>query len=287
MKERALKDTCSVQFAKVAEYQARGLVHFHALIRLDGAAGPGSPAPLDADTLADLLRGAARAVSVSAPSVDDDGPVRVLAWGTQLDVRVVTHGPTHLRTSDELTPEQVAGYLAKYATKDAGATTDDDGNTKPHLRRLKAECHRLADLAKDRDEQRRSGVDAGSVPVDHRTGLDHYRLLGKWAHMLGFRGHFSTKSRRYSVTLGRLRRARQRYQRLVADAARNGSQLDVRDLEARLLADEDETTLVIGAWEYAGTGWPRPGDAALADAAAARTREYARWRADAPAPTTT
>lgn len=89
------------------------------------------------------------------------------------------------------------------------------------------------------------------------------------------------------MTLGRLRRARQRYQRLVADAARNGSQLDVRDLEARLLADEDETTLVIGAWEYAGTAWPRPGDAALADAAAARAREYARWRADAPAPTTT
>lgn len=286
VKERALKDTCSVQFAKVAEYQARGLVHFHALIRLDGTAGPGSPAPLDADTLADLLRGAARTVSVSAPPVDDGGTVRLLAWGTQLDVRIVTHGPAHLRTSDELTPEQVAGYLAKYATKDAGTTTDRS-DAKPHLRRLEAECHRLADLAKDRDEHRRAGVGTRSVPVDLRTGLDHYRLLGKWAHMLGFRGHFSTKSRRYSVTLGRLRRARQRYQRLVAEAARNGSQLDVRDLETRLLADEDETTLVIGAWEYAGTGWPRPGDAALADASAARAREYARWRADAPARTTT
>ncbi|MFE9838129.1 replication initiator [Streptomyces sp. NPDC005551] len=29
--------------------------------------------------------------------------------------------------------------------------------------------------------------------------------LWKWAHMLGFRGHFSTKSRRYSTTLGALR----------------------------------------------------------------------------------
>ena len=27
--------------------------------------------------------------------------------------------------------------------------------------------------------------------------------LRKWAHMLGFGGHFSTKSRRYSTTLGR------------------------------------------------------------------------------------
>ena len=37
----------SIQYAKVAEYQTRGLIHFHALIRLDGpaAAGTGSPAP--------------------------------------------------------------------------------------------------------------------------------------------------------------------------------------------------------------------------------------------------
>ncbi|MFJ1645441.1 replication initiator [Streptomyces sp. NPDC088258] len=32
--------------------------------------------------------------------------------------------------------------------------------------------------------------------------------LWKWAHMLGFRGHFSTKSRSYSTTLGALRDAR-------------------------------------------------------------------------------
>lgn len=32
--------------------------------------------------------------------------------------------------------------------------------------------------------------------------------LRAWAHMLGFRGHFSTKSRRYSTTLGALRDAR-------------------------------------------------------------------------------
>ena len=29
--------------------------------------------------------------------------------------------------------------------------------------------------------------------------------LAAWAHMLGFRGHFSTKSRAYSITLGALR----------------------------------------------------------------------------------
>jgi hypothetical protein len=37
------------------------------------------------------------------------------------------------------------------------------------------------------------------------------RRLWAWAHMLGFRGHFSSKSRRYSTTLGELRQARADY----------------------------------------------------------------------------
>jgi hypothetical protein len=40
-----------------------------------------------------------------------------------------------------------------------------------------------------------------------RPSLRSLRLR-KWAHMLGFGGHFSSKSRRYSTTLGALRRAR-------------------------------------------------------------------------------
>ena len=82
--------------------------------------------------------------------------------------------------------------------------------------------------------------------------------------MLGFRGHFSTKSRRYSITLGRLRRARRRFQTLLAEADRNGQRLDTRDLEARLLAEDDDTTLVVGSWSFAGTGWNTDGDTALA-----------------------
>ena len=35
----------------------------------------------------------------------------------------------------------------------------------------------------------------------------------KWAHMLGYGGHFLTKSRRYSVTFGQLRRARTEHRR--------------------------------------------------------------------------
>lgn len=98
--------------------------------------------------------------------------------------------------------------------------------------------------------------------------------------MLGFRGHFSSKSRRYSITLGGLRRARARFARITAQAHRDGVPLDVADLEARLMAEDDqETTLVIGQWSYAGAGWDNDGDTALALAAAARAREYDQWRA--------
>ena len=275
--ERSLGQVASVQYAKVAEYQTRGLIHFHALIRLDGPDGPGSPAPLDGPTLAALIRQAAPAVEYLAPAVDADDTARLLAWGQQLDVRVVRAGHRPDDPEGPLTAEQVAGYLAKYATKDA-ASLRAPGQTRPHLTRMTSTCHQLADrtLAAARDQDAEHQGDVECDPWEPSP----YRLLGKWAHMLGFRGHFSTKSRRYSVTLGALRRARHRFQILAAEARRRGEALDTRDLEARLLEDdEDDTTLVIGSWAYQGTGWTMPGDQALALAAAGRAREYDQWKA--------
>jgi hypothetical protein len=56
--------------------------------------------------------------------------------------------------------------------------------------------------------------------------------LGRWVHMLGFRGHFATKSRRYSITLRALRRARRRAQALIAEPKASGRPLDLAALEA-------------------------------------------------------
>ncbi|HSE08447.1 MAG TPA: replication initiator [Nocardioidaceae bacterium] len=264
-----LADVATVQYAKVAEYQLRGVVHFHALVRLDGPKTPQgfAPAPpaVDATVLADLVRQAAASVRLTVPGVDDHDPNRVLAFGRQLDARPVRTGR---RTDDPdrtLTPEQVAGYLAKYATKSA----TDTGNTdSPHHRRIRATARELATRARTHAHER--GDDEGP-----------YERLGKWVHMLGFRGHFATKSRRYSVTLGALRRARRRAQALIAEHKADGRPLDLAALEADLLADdEDETTLVIGHWSYAGTGWATEGERVLAVAAAARAREYDRWKAE-------
>ena len=97
-----------------------------------------------------------------------------------------------------------------------------------------------------------------------------YAGWGRWVDMLGFRGHLATKSRRYSITLGRLRQARRDYTRR--------TQLTDQVTPAGGWADQDhdqaeDTTLVIGSWRFAGMGWLTTGDAALAAASAARARD--------------
>ncbi len=85
-----LGDVASLQFAKRAEYQARGAVHFHALIRLDGPDGPGSAAPITGDMLPHVVRDAAGGVTYPAPPAATWDTPRTLAGGSQLDVRIVT-----------------------------------------------------------------------------------------------------------------------------------------------------------------------------------------------------
>ncbi|WP_307718365.1 replication initiator [Streptomyces sp. JHA26] len=72
-----------------------------------------------------------------------------------------------------------------------------------------------------------------------RRDLNHPKLRA-WSHMLGFRGHFSTKTRQYSTTLAQLRQARTDYQHALNNPAESGP--------------EEESTLVLSQWVYAGTG---------------------------------
>ena len=85
--------------------------------------------------------------------------------------------------------------------------------------------------------------------------------------MLGFGGHFSTKSRRYSTTLTALRRARTDWREA---RRRRRELLDGRNREVV------DTTLLVGHLTYAGTGWHTSGDALLAATAAAQARDHAR-----------
>ncbi|MFJ9966459.1 replication initiator [Streptomyces avermitilis] len=227
--QRAFREHARISFAKVAEYQKRGAVHFHAVIRLDGPDGGDTPPPAwaTAELLTDAIRAAAIAARVDGPVID--GRAHTFAFGRQLDVRPI-------RTADfdgdqELTERAVASYIAKYATKGAETATGT----------LDRPLRFLAELAQARltDHARRMIRTAWTLGA--RPELADLRLRA-WAHMLGFRGHFSTKSRRYSTTLGALRTARAEWRCAQAAAATEG---------------DTSTTLVLSHWIFAGSGLSR------------------------------
>ncbi|GAB2956640.1 replication initiator protein RepSA [Streptomyces heilongjiangensis] len=234
--QRELKERARLSYGKVAEFQKRGALHFHAVIRIDGPDGPDTPPPSWAtvDLLTDAIRAAAAHsyTSVSLPAAIDQ-PARTFRWGTQLDVRPVKA----FGDGSDITEQAVASYVAKYATKAAentgtldrriGELSELDRHHVPdHTRRLIEACKLLDPLYPD-------------------------RRLWAWAHMLGFRGHFSSKSRRYSTTLGALRQTRADYR-----AAQERKALGLEDREP-------DTVLVLADWQYAGHGHT-PGESALA-----------------------
>jgi hypothetical protein len=84
--------------------------------------------------------------------------------------------------------------------------------------------------------------------------------------MLGYGGHFLTKSRRYSVTFGQLRRARLEHHK------RQRHPTGERDPWGRPL---DETVvLILATWTYQGTGPTFTPAAELALGSAVRARDH-------------
>jgi hypothetical protein len=260
LQERELRRLIRISYAKVAEFQRRGAIHFHAVIRLDAATNCrcpgclGPPAqPFTATLLEDALRQSVPAVRVPCPSVDG-GPERYARWGEQLDVRNITRE----EQAGELSAEQVAGYIAKYATKatesfGSGLDRRLTGDDLEHLELLPAHVAELV----------RAAWELGGRPE-----LEELRLRA-WAHMLGFGGHWSTKSRRYSTTFTVLRRARVAF----AKRRRGG---DGVPLDAWGRPEDDQAVIVVTSWVYMGSGYETEGERWLALSAAARAREQRR-----------
>lgn len=90
--------------------------------------------------------------------------------------------------------------------------------------------------------------------------------LRQWAHCLGFRGHFSTKSRRYSTTFTALRRAR-------VEHARRRRFADGVPLDAWGRPEDEGQVAVVAEWVYQGSGYRTQGEKWLAMSAAAWARE--------------
>ncbi|WP_446216278.1 replication initiator [Micromonospora sp. IBHARD004] len=298
---------------KAAEFQARGAVHFHALVRLDGVdpTDPTTvvppPAGFSVADLEDALRAAVAQVAFTTPAHPDRPEGWPIAWGEQVDIR-----PISLNGRGEVTDSMVAGYLAKYATKSTEVTghrsvrldadsigdyADPDGD---HTARLIDACWQLGRPTstpiplsqRPRDHQPTPGfvqrwecpdcgihtrypacpvcIAARQASLDaqpaSRPPANPYARLRRWAHMLGFGGHFLTKARRYSVTFQLLRDSRVTFRR-------HEDQVDEHPGSLRADHLDDDTTLIVGTLTFAGVGWHTLGDALLANTAAALARE--------------
>lgn len=240
-----------ISYAKVAEYQRRGLVHFHAIIRADGPTGPDTPPPtwLTADVLTDAVHTAASSVRVDTHRADSTPlPLR---WGTQVDIKDITATnldlPDTTNDGDQVVADtRLAGYIAKYATKGTGATDTGDRRirSQTHINQLRVSDHHRAMI--------QTAWDLGGQEQYADLKLRH------WAHMLGFRGHFLTKARRYSVTFKQLRAERQTHQ------------LHTALTDAGLPHDTD--VIVINDWHILGIGYDTPEQLELATAIGDRIR---------------
>ena len=248
-----LRDLARVRYVKVAEYQARGVIHYHALIRLDAPGDTYQPPPpgLDTALLCQAITDAAAAVAVDA-----DAPGRTLVtlrFGDQVDPRPIT--PGHAGTGRKLSVSAVGNYLAKYATK----ALDAPGVPDRPLRSA-ADIDALGCSRHYRQMITTAWQLGGGRHFPART------RLCKWAHMLGYGGHFLTKSRRYSVTFGQLRRARLEHRQ------RQHHPTGPRDPWGRPL--DERVVLVLRTWTYQGTGHTIAHDTDLALSSAARAREH-------------
>jgi hypothetical protein len=240
--QKDLRSLVKLRFVKVAEYQSRGVVHFHAIIRLDaktdGDFYAPPPALWTADILADAITAAASSASVTA-DVGKSGRTLLLRFGGQTDTRVIRSG-----TSDALSRTAVANYIAKYATK----TADAPGLPSYRLRSA-------------------TEVRALRCPPHQRRLIETAWALGyrQWAHCMGYGGHFLTKSRRFSVTFGQLRAARKEHRR--AQRHPDG-ELDPWGHEI-----SEDRIVFVGDWLFAGSGYQASDAHALALMSANNARD--------------
>ena len=106
------------------------------------------------------------------------------------------HRDTIVATGQPPDAAAVANDIAKYATKTLHAPGVPDTRIRhgSEITVLRCSAHYRAMI-----------TTAWELGARHATRDPRFR---QWAHMLGYGGHFLTKSRRFSVTFGQLRAAR-------------------------------------------------------------------------------
>lgn len=175
-----------LNYLKVAEFQRRGLVHFHVVLRLDGAGEVFSspPSDLTAEVLSLVIADVVRGFSITTSHGE-------IAWGRQFDL-----SDASTLDRDDL---RIAGYLAKYATKSTDGTMDfaRSFRARSNITSLQGSSH-LRQLA----------LTAWDLALEPEFEALNVRAH---AHAFGHRGQLITKSRHYSTRLLDLRAARAAY----------------------------------------------------------------------------
>ncbi len=243
--------TVKLAYGRAAEFQRRGVVHLHIIIRLDGydpdrpdAILP-PPAGLDAVDLVDAVEQSAKVTRFwTDPHPDHEDGWRI-GWGEQTDARLIT-----VAANGDVTDAMVAAYLAKYATKSTEVTGHASG------RLSSATVDLYADADGTHNERLLDACWRLGRPVA-------WRGLRRWAHMLAFGGHFLTKSHRHRVTFRLLKGARTVWRRTVTSGPDSGPATPQR-----------ETVLVTKFLQFVGAGWHTAGDAVLAVASADMARSH-------------
>ena len=176
-----LRRETRISYLKVAEYQRRGLVHFHVVLRLDGPGDAFAPPPswMDVNLLHATLTGVI--VHFELVGLDREN----VRWGSQFDVKKLA--------VDDRGDLRVASYIAKYATKSTGdalaLARRFHSRREIELQSLDPHLKRMATTAWDLSRR----------PELERLHLRHH------AHAFGFTGQLITKSRYFSTTFKDLR----------------------------------------------------------------------------------
>ena len=227
----------------------------------DGTVAPPQTS-ITAAELAALVQAAAHRVRLEVAA--GEGRSRVLRFGEQIDTQPLSAATG---TDPDGAARRVAGYLAKYVTKSVADFGLWPARISPQA------CASLEVSAHVR------GILFSLIALAG-TGTEYAPMLA-WLHTLGYRGHVTTKSRRFSVTLAALRAHRQSWR---ADHREH--------IPAGLLiGDPDDPTLghavgedalqTVSDWSCTAVGHVCAADYYLAVSAAVRAREYRRLARDA------
>ncbi len=253
--------TLRVSFVKVAEYQRRAVIHYHILIRLDptdddSATGP-SELGVSTIELAALVRQAASKVRLpvvldgpAGPSSESEG--RILRFGEQIDTQPLTAAD---ETGKPGLARRVAAYLAKYTTKSVAEFGIAARRISPAaIGELDIPAHTRRILS----------------TLDKLAALPGHAAMAGWLHTLGYRGHITTKSRRYSVTMTALRAARHRWRARRAD---NTEQAGCPS-DSHTGQDFSSTADALSDWRIDGAGHRNDGERLLVHTAAHQARQH-------------